>query len=224
MQNRIELTSDGSHSVFSEKFGALYHSKHGAIQESQHVFLDAGLDFKFNGQDHINILEMGMGTGLNLLLTYVASEKLNCKIQYETIEAYPISIKEARSLNYLRALQREDLHSTFENIHLSEWGVKEKVSDNFTYIKHKTRLQDVDLKSRFDIVFYDAFAPQCQEELWTPEIFDHISGFLNDQAILVTYCAKGSFKRALMSAGFTIEKIPGPPGKREMIRGTYHKV
>ncbi len=217
--DKLELTADGSHSVRSGKFDVLYHSMHGAIQESKHVFLRSGLDLIH--KDKINILEMGFGTGLNMLLTLIENEKLRKSISYHSIEAYPLEREKVKQLNYLEILDRQDLTSTFYNFHSSDWNQNHMINDHFNYTKFHTLIQDIDLEDHYDLVYYDAFAPTTQEELWTPEIFTKIGRNLNPEAILVSYCAKGSFKRALLEAGFTIEKIPGPPGKREMIRGTY---
>ena len=220
--NKIEITYDGSHSIFSEKFDALYHSKHGAIQESMHIFIEAGLNHRFKDNENINILEMGFGTGLNLLLTHIESESKSSKFTYHTVEAYPITAEIAKDLNYLKILERQDLEKTFVGYHESTWNETHELSNQFSYQKHLVRLEDSHFDIKFDLVFYDAFAPECQEELWTVEIFSHIVRFLNPGAVLVSYCAKGDFKRALLAAGFDIEKIPGPPGKREMIRATYN--
>lgn len=218
--NKISLTADGSHSVFSDKFQALYHSKHGAIQESLHVFIASGLRHLAKPSININILEMGFGTGLNALLTLIEAEKLGSQVHYETVEAYPLSIEQVSELNYISELNAFDHAEDFERLHSSSWDSLE-IFSNVSFKKHFTKLEDANFDVLFDLVYYDAFAPLTQEELWTPEIFCHLAKFLNPGAILVSYCAKGSFKRALMSAGFNIEKIPGPPGKREMIRGTY---
>lgn len=219
--NKIEITADGSHSVFSEKFEALYHSKHGAIQESMHVFIEAGLKHRWKEIEETNILEMGFGTGLNLLLTYIESEKKVQNLAYHTIEAYPITMETAKKLNYINLLNRQDLSEVFSDIHKSTWDQIHSISERFSYQKHLTKLEDTDFDVKFDVVYYDAFAPQCQANLWTADIFSHISKFLNPGAVLVSYCAKGDFKRALIAAGFEIEKIPGPPGKREMIRANF---
>ncbi|WP_235295675.1 tRNA (5-methylaminomethyl-2-thiouridine)(34)-methyltransferase MnmD [Portibacter marinus] len=216
--NKIEITADGSHSIFSEKFQALYHSKHGAIQESQHVFIDSGL--KYLEKQQVNILEMGFGTGLNALLTYIYAAESGLKIYYETIEAYPIKMEKVRALNYLDQLNRKDLTKIFHDMHNSEWN-EAHTFDDFTLRKVQAKIQEASFSGQFDLVYYDAFAPLTQEELWTPEIFKKIASYLNPNAVLVSYCCKGSFKRALNASGFTIEKIPGPPGKREMIRATF---
>ncbi len=216
--NNLEITADGSHSIFSDKFQALYHSKHGAIQESMHVFIEAG--YKYLDGQNLRILEMGFGTGLNALLTYIESQKSQRRIEYVTVEAYPIEIAQFKELNYLEQLRRTDLVKEFEVLHTSPWNEQIEL-DSFLFMKLLSKLEDVVFSQKFDLVYYDAFAPLTQEELWTPEIFQHIGGAMNTGGVLVSYCAKGSFKRALQSAGFTIEKIPGPPGKREMIRGTY---
>jgi tRNA U34 5-methylaminomethyl-2-thiouridine-forming methyltransferase MnmC len=218
-KNKLSLTEDGSHSIFSEKYQALYHSKHGAIQESEHVFINAGL--QHSKLDHPSILEMGFGTGLNALLTMIHCANSSQVVHYETVEAYPLEISQIKKLNYLEELKvSSNLRTNFMRLHELSWGEIHQFP-KFTFRKHLLKLEEVNLDHKFDIVFYDAFAPLTQEELWTPKIFQHLSQFLNQDAILVSYCAKGSFKRALMSAGFKIEKIPGPPGKREMIRGTY---
>jgi len=217
-KNKLSLTDDGSHSVFSSKFQALYHSKHGAIQESMHVFIASGL--KHLGKDSVNILEMGFGTGLNALLTMMEVKNSEQAVHYETVEAYPLDLESVSELNYISELDARSFADDFEKLHTCAWGEKLEFK-NFSFVKHLVKLEESSFRTSFDLVYFDAFAPLTQEELWTPEIFQHLSTFLNPGAILVSYCAKGSFKRALMSAGFEIEKIPGPPGKREMIRGTY---
>lgn len=218
--HKIQVTGDGSHSLHSEKFDALYHSKHGAIQESLHVFIQSGLYNLYKEGESISIFEMGFGTGLNLLLTYIESVNNNIDIHYDSIEAYPIEVNTAQGLNYSSLLERPDLQEVFLGLHKSEWNTNIQVSSQFSYRKILGKLEEVDLSSRYDVVYFDAFAPLTQEELWTPEIFTKLAAHMNDSGVLVSYCAKGSFKRALQSAGFQIEKIPGPPGKREMIRGT----
>lgn len=220
-EHKLLLTADGSHSLHSEKFNALYHSSHGAIQESNHVFIQSGLVEKAKSSGELNILEMGFGTGLNLLLTHIFNEDKNLSIHYDTIEAFPIHVDTARTLNYCTSLNRPDLESLFLELHTSKWDIHHQLAKNLSYRKLHTKLEEANLDQKYDLIYYDAFAPLTQEELWTPEIFQHLARFLNPSALLVSYCAKGSFKRALLSAGFSIEKIPGPPGKREMIRGTY---
>lgn len=219
--NRLEFTADGSHSVRSGQFNVLYHSMHGAIQESNHVFLRSGLDLLINKNESFQILEMGFGTGLNLLLTIIDTENSKNKITYHTVEAFPLEMDKVKALNYIQLLERNDLKETFIGIHKSEWNKAHVLNEHFEYQKILGQIEKVKLPGKYDLVYYDAFAPTTQEELWTPEIFIHLSQFLNPGAILVSYCAKGSFKRALLAAGFSIEKIPGPPGKREMIRGTF---
>ena len=227
--NALQITADGSHSVYSDQFNALYHSKHGAIQESLHVFIEAGLKYYISKNesskeslDQINILEMGFGTGLNLLLTLIESENRPEKIHYSSVEAYPIGLELAYALNYPDLLNRTDLKQVLNRMHKSNWNIKDSISDKFSYTKHLSKIEEASFEKKFDVVFYDAFAPECQEELWTPALFNHITQFLNPGAVLVSYCAKGDFKRALKFAGFEIQKISGPPGKREMIRGVYN--
>ncbi len=218
---RLSITTDGSHTVFSEKFKAFYHSKHGAIQESNHIFIEAGLKYFFKEQKQVSIMEMGFGTGLNMLLTFLFSETISTQIRYETVEAYPIDNEILENINYTNVLNRNDLSSLFKSFHSSKWNEEVYVNPEFTYFKHFNKIEESHFNQLFDLVFFDAFAPEDQEELWTPDIFKHISQFLKPNSILVSYCAKGSFKRALIAAGFKVEKVPGPPGKREIIRATY---
>lgn len=219
MSNKIILTSDGSHSILSEQFGVTYHSIHGAIQETQHVFIDAGLDHKLQEQeDNISILEIGWGTGLNSYMTFLEAEKRNIKIDYTTIEAYPISIEQAQGLNYPESLEQEN-DTLFLLQHQLEWEQKHPISKNIQFTKHQMLFQKIDFKNKFDIIYFDAFAPTAQAELWEPEFLQQMYDSLKDKGILVTYCAKGSFKRALKAVGFKVESIPGPPRKREMTRG-----
>ncbi|GLR16177.1 hypothetical protein GCM10007940_07920 [Portibacter lacus] len=184
-----------------------------------HVFIAAGL-LPLLEQKSVNILEMGFGSGLNPLLTLIESEKSDHLIHFETVEAYPISLDQASQLNYLSQLNRGDLKDIFLKFHTAQSGELVR-HGHFSFAKHLTKLEDAHFETKFDLVYYDAFSPLDQEELWTPEIFIHITTFLNPGAILVSYCCKGTFKRSLKAAGFQIEKIPGPPGKREMIRAVY---
>lgn len=217
MSNKIILTNDGSHSILSEQFGVTYHSIHGAIQETQHVFINAGLDYKHQQQEDIAILEIGWGTGLNSYMTFLEAEKRNIQLDYTTIEAYPISTKQAENLNYSKSLEQAN-NDLFLSQHQLEWEKKHSISENIHFSKHQMLFQEIDFKNKFDLIYFDAFAPNAQAELWEPEFLQKMYDALKEKGILVTYCAKGSFKRALKAVGFTIESIPGPPRKREMTR------
>ncbi len=217
--DELILSQDGSHTVVSQKFGVSYHSKYGAIQETQTVFVDAGLKFQEDkGKTSISILEMGFGTGLNALMTLMQS-KSNVHIDYHTIEAYPLEEPQFSQLNYPAVLNLDvQTKDAFLQMHQCKSGVSTKLSERFTFSKYITKLEDFESSLKFDIVYYDAFAPSSQEELWSPDMMMKIFEMCNPGAILVTYCAKGSFKRALKSAGFELEALDGPIGKREMTR------
>lgn len=214
----IFITADGSHSIFSEQYGVSYHSKYGAVQETKHVFIDAGLRLKAILKSDIKILDIGFGTGLNALMTLLEAQKRNLKIQYTAVEAYPISLETAQQLNYHETLSDENVQSVFLKLHQSDWDTKTQVNDNFTLLKLNKRFENLQLSPQFDIVYFDAFAPSAQPELWTADILKIMYDSLLPDGILTTYCAKGDVKRALKSIGFKVEKLQGPPGKREMTR------
>jgi len=210
------LTSDNSHTFFDKRTGEHYHSTFGAIQESQHIFIKAALEYKSQNSKELNILEIGFGTGLNALLTYKYAESNNMTINYIGIEAFPIDQKEALVLNYpdLLNIKQEEflkMHEDTED--------KIRIGDSFILQKLFNKLELLKLgQAKFDIVYFDAFSPDVQLELWTEDIFKMIFDSMKKNAVLTTYSCKGIVKRAMKSAGFKIEKLPGPPGKREFLR------
>ena len=226
MKRSLIITKDGSHTVSIPEMNVSYHSLHGAIQESRHVFIDHGLGFYLNNNPtvDIHVLEMGFGTGLNALLTLMeASPSLN--IHYTAIELFPLTIEEANALNYCEQLKRQDLLPSFEKMHRCEWERGVAINPFFTI--HKLKLSLLTIKNSNhaynnflspDIIYFDAFAPAAQPELWTKEVFEILYVILKDKGVLVTYCSKGEVRRAMQAAGFVVEKIPGPPGKREIVR------
>jgi tRNA U34 5-methylaminomethyl-2-thiouridine-forming methyltransferase MnmC len=217
--NVLITTEDGSHSLTSAQFGVNYHSVHGAIQESKHVFIQSGLHALIHQSPvSLNILEMGLGTGLNLLLTMIEIEKLNIQINYTALEAYPISVSTARNLNYLELLNRRELKADFLFIHQCEFENSYTLCPNLSFQKFKSQLENIDFKQKFNLIYFDAFAPEDQPELWTIEIFKKLFNASHHKGVLVTYCAKGEVRRSLQSVGWEVERIPGPSGKREMIR------
>jgi len=221
MQRKLILTSDGSHTILLPESNVTYHSIHGAVQESKHVFIEAGLrSLNPARKTIVNIFEMGFGTGLNALLTMIEAEKLERAIHYEAIEQFPLDNKEIGSLNYCTQLGRQDLQMVFEQLHHCEWEKTIKFTPKFTFKKSAAHLLDFETPETFELIYFDAFAPNVQPELWTKEIFDKMFEMLEQGGILVTYCSKGDVRRAMQAAGFVIEKLPGPPGKREMIRAT----
>lgn len=218
MERKLLLTRDGSTTIEVVGSGDTYHSRHGAIQESRHVFLTAGLDYFYHSypdRHSIRIFEAGFGTGLNALLTaqYAAEHKL--QINYSSVEAYPLSIEEYSGLNYGAELKEESL---FLQLHSAPWNAHIKLSPYFTINKLHTTLQEATLPDKVDVIYFDAFAPGSQPELWTTEIFSNMNTLLADNGILVTYCSKVIVQKAMKAAGFWIEKLQGPPGKREIIR------
>lgn len=223
LNNELFVTADGSHSLRSEHFGVPYHSVHGALQESRHVFIEAGLrPLLDGGKPTIDVLEMGLGTGLNLALTYLEALRLpDVRFGYEAYERYPITPARAGELNYRTLLPQAA--PVLKRVHDLDWGKATKLAPNFTFVKQQADFLAAEQRSyppaSFDVLYYDAFAPASQPELWTPAALAVCYAALRSGGVFVTYCAKGQFKRDLRDAGFTTEPLPGPPGKREMTRG-----
>jgi tRNA U34 5-methylaminomethyl-2-thiouridine-forming methyltransferase MnmC len=217
MQRDLILTRDGSHTVSVPGMNVTYHSTHGAIQESLHVFIDAGFRY-LNPKGPLAIFEMGFGTGLNALLTLIEAEKVKQPVLYRAIELFPLDIKQACSLNYCNQLNRPELQPVFEQLHSCDWEKEIAITDHFIFQKSQTSLLDVSDKGSFNLIYFDAFAPAVQPELWTKEAFERSCSLLLPKGILVTYCSKSDVRRNMQAAGFTIEKIQGPHGKREMVR------
>ena len=221
MERKIIITGDGSSSIYLPELDENYHSKHGAIQEAYHVFIQHGLDL-FDNASEINILEIGFGTGLNCLITFLEANKRNLKINYHGVEAYPLKAEEISQLNYGQQLNVESENNIFEKIHNISWNEKQIIDSDFLLTKRKQFIEEIDDKNKFDIVYFDAFGAQVQPELWTELIFNKMYDSLKNKGILVTYSAKGSVRRAMQAVGFSVERLPGPPGKREMLRGLKH--
>jgi len=213
----VVMTKDGSHTISIPGKGVTYHSVHGAVQESIHVFIEAGLGAVLTAVNRkdIAVFEMGFGTGLNAFLTALAAEEQQVLISYTAVEAFPLSGEEALKLNYADSLGHPEL---FEQLHQSPWNKAVAIHEHFTLRKVQSELAAFSPSQRFDLIYYDAFAPSAQPELWTNEVFEKLYGMMRQNAVLVTYCSKGDVRRALLAAGFSVEKIPGPPGKREMLR------
>ncbi|OPZ26043.1 MAG: tRNA 5-methylaminomethyl-2-thiouridine biosynthesis bifunctional protein MnmC [Bacteroidetes bacterium ADurb.BinA174] len=218
MNIKFEITEDGSHTLFVPELNEHYHSTHGAIQESMHVFIDAGL--RHCVKSEIKVLEIGFGTGLNAFLTLLEAERTGRKIDYTTLEFYPLLIIDAEKLNYAE-LTDSTKKDVFRELHKVEWGKWSQLTLYFSLLKMKfdfSKPSDFDTENKFDVIFFDAFAPEKQPEMWVQEIFDKIYSISSENAILTTYCAKGSVRRMLQTAGFVVERLPGPPGKREILR------
>lgn len=213
----MQSTSDGSHTIAIPEMQVTYHSKHGAIQESMHVFIEAGLRYQLQRTEGpLNILEMGFGTGLNALLTWL--EPGGRLIRYESLEAFPIDMEMASQLNYGSALADPTAARKLQQLHEAPWNQWVQPDDLFHLQKHQVKLAEFESNEQYDLIYFDAFAPGAQPDLWTESIFRKLFGYTKPGGVLVTYCSKGDVRRAMQAAGFQIEKIPGPPGKREMIR------
>lgn len=218
MRREIITTSDGSTTIHLPDWDENYHSKHGAIQEAKHVFIANGLSlFK---DKSIAILEIGFGTGLNAFITFLESKKLNITVDYVGVEAYPVSTAEILSMNYVNELNAMTENQVFEQMHTSNWEEKTILSDTFCLTKRKQFFADIEDVAQFDLIYFDAFGYRVQPELWSTEIFQKMFNALKPNGILVTYAARGVVKRSMIEVGFTVEKLPGPPGKREMFRAT----
>ncbi len=222
---KVELvkTGDGSSTLYLCEQNEHYHSYNGAITESRHIFINAGLDYHVRqvNKKEINLLEVGMGTGLNVFLTFLYSKQHpGFKINYLTLEPHPVKQSYVDQLNYPDFLNSNCYSDVFTSMHTSRFNDKMKFSQHFLFSKRQEKIQDSVFHESLDIVYFDAFSPRLQPELWTKEIFFKIFGTLQPGGILVTYCAKGEVKRILKNTGFFVESIPGPPGKREMIRAS----
>jgi tRNA U34 5-methylaminomethyl-2-thiouridine-forming methyltransferase MnmC len=216
------ITEDGSHSIFSEQFGVAYHSTHGAIQETRHIFIEAALKYYIQQKnvDKIKILDIGFGTGLNVFMTFLESLKQGLNIELTAVEAYPLSISTSEQLNYSQLLNVPQDDAIFKQLHTLSWEEKHRISENFSFQKLFLDFNNISHVNSFDIIYYDAFSPESQPELWESEMLQRMFNALKNGGLMTTYCAKGSFKRALKSVGFQIENIPGPRGKREITRAT----
>ena len=220
MKRKIITTGDGSKTIQIEEWNEQYHSIHGALQEALHVFIKTGLQHVVcNGKKNISILEIGFGTGLNAILTALEAEKLKLNIDYVGVEAYPVSKEELQQLNYTQLVPNNS-QNFFDTIHESSWEQHESISPYFTIEKRKQFFKDITDKETFDLIYFDAFGARVQPELWTEAIFIIMFEALKEKGVLVTYSAKGSVRRAMQSVGFIVERLPGPPGKREMLRAT----
>lgn len=222
MIRNIIKTSDGSTTIFLPELQETYHSKHGAIQEANHVFIKNGFRYWIEQypKTALKILEIGFGTGLNCFITLLESEKLKATIDYVGIEGFPITPEEVLQLNYTDELKVAKSKSIFEEIHQLPWEQKNSLSPHFSLTKRLDKIENLTDNNTFDLIYFDAFGAQVQPELWTEIIFDKMFNALKKNGILVTYAAKGSVRRAMQAAGFQTERLPGPPGKREMLRAT----
>ena len=212
MENKLVITNDGSHSIFNPEINECYHSKHGAIVEAEHVFMRNG--FSVVNKQNLNILEIGFGTGLNALLTSQKAKQKNISVNYHGIELYPVETTNYTQLNFCELIGIDN--SELLKLHECNWETENKIHDFFKLTKNKITLENYTSNTKFDIIYFDAFSPEKQPQLWTAEIFKNMHNLLKEDGFLVTYCAKGVVRRTLNAVGFEVISLDGPPGKRQM--------
>ncbi|MES2515260.1 MAG: tRNA (5-methylaminomethyl-2-thiouridine)(34)-methyltransferase MnmD [Bacteroidota bacterium] len=213
------VTEDQSPTVYSKRFKATYHSTHGAISETKHVYIKHGLQYLHQHLqvEDLSVLEIGFGTGLNAFLTYLYAHEKQVKINYHTLEAYPVNVYDACKLNYARELSDND-KAVFDQLHLQSWNETQQISDFFSFTKHLGLAEYFVIQRKFELIYFDAFSPSEQPELWTELVFKNMFDLLEEQGVLVTYCAQGQMKRNMKAAGFKVKALSGFGIKREMTR------
>jgi len=214
MKREIRISEDGSHTIYVPDLNEHYHSINGAVTESQHIFIDAA--FRFCQKQEVRILEIGFGTGLNTMLTFIEASRQNRQVYYHGVEKYPLTNDEAILLNYDTILDIPGV--SVMDFHKSGWAEDSRITEGFTLRKEHADFKDSKAVGPFDVIYFDSFAPDVQPEIWAPAIFKKIYDLTADKGILTTYSVKGDVKRSLKAAGFKVEKIPGPFGKREILR------
>lgn len=216
LKREIIQTLDGSTTIRINDWNECYHSRHGAIQEAQHVFIKNGLSLFKN--ESISILEIGFGTGLNAFITFLESKKLDQTIEYVGVEGYPVSAEEVLSMNYVSELNSGEQSFIYEKMHQCNWEEQIILREDFLFTKRNQFFADIDDVEKFDLIYFDVFGYNVQPELWSADIFKRMYKALKPKGVLVTYAARGVIKRNMNEAGFFVEKLAGPPGKREMFR------
>lgn len=219
MEREIITTADGSKTIHLKAWNEQYHSKHGALQEAKHVYIKSGFQYMLeqSNLETYDILEIGFGTALNTMLTLIESKKRDLPIRYTAVEAYPVSKEELDELNYA-SLFPKDFCNLFNKIHAVKWNEFSKIDTGFYLNKQLKKFNEVNVRNAYNLIYFDAFGPRVQPELWSKSIFDKMYDALKQDGILVTYCAKGAVRRVMELVGFQVERLPGPPGKREMLR------
>lgn len=215
MKRSLQITADLSHTVLVDDLDITYHSRHGAVQESQHVFIEAGLKaIQLEPKEQIHIFEMGLGTGLNAWLTWQFAQTHTRNIDYTAVELFPLEATIYKELNYVDDSKKHQ----FELLHSCSWNEPHQLDHHFHFEKKQLDIRQLEIENKFHLIYYDAFAPSAQPELWTQTLFEKLYSSLQANGILVTYCSKSDVRRAMLAAGFLVEKLPGPPRKREMLR------
>ena len=215
---QIEQTADGSYTLFVPELDEHYHSVKGALTESEHIFINMGL--KHCSATEPRVLEIGFGTGLNAFLSLLEAEKSQRKVHFTTIERYPLDMETIRTMNYPSQVA-PDHAAEYEALHLAPWNEDASITTHFTLHKIEADFTCYEFPKGYDVIYFDAFAPEKQPEMWSQELFNQLYDVLHTGGILTTYCAKGVIRRMLQAAGFTVERLAGPPGgKREILRAT----
>lgn len=222
MKRELLKTDDGSMTIHLPDINEQYHSKHGALQEANHVFLKMGLKPLIENplKVPLSILEIGFGTGLNCLITHAEAKKNNLTVYYTAVEAFPVTKEEWQAMDYGKLLEKVEADKVFQKMHELPWGNKETLDTSFFLTKEKKEFKYINDKELYNLIYFDAFGARVQPELWTETIFKLMFNALKNNGVLVTYSAKGSVRRAMQAVGFTVERLQGPPGKREMLRAT----
>lgn len=216
MERKIVQTADGSPTLQLPAWQEQYHSLHGAVQEAYHVFIHQGL-YSLEKRE-IALLELGFGTGLNALITCLEARQRNLAIRYTGLEAFPVTQTEWEALDYGSRFQQPEAPEVFRALHRAPWEVEYPISENFNLCKRQLDFRELNQTNAFDLVYFDAFGARVQPELWTEAVFARVYAATRPGGCLVTYAAKGSVRRAMQAVGFRVERLPGPPGKREMLR------
>jgi tRNA U34 5-methylaminomethyl-2-thiouridine-forming methyltransferase MnmC len=229
LKREIVITADGSTTIHLPEWDEQYHSKHGAIQEAYHVFIKHGLHHFVSSElvsesyktvTELSILEIGFGTGLNAFITLLEADKLNLNITYCGVEGYPVLMDEINQLNYSKELKSQGKEHLFKELHDISWHEEHTLTNHFKLTKQQKMFHEISESNKFNIIYFDAFGARVQPELWTEPVFEKMYNALKSNGILVTYSAKGSVRRGMQAVGFNVERLPGPPGKREMLRAT----
>jgi len=217
MKRELRETADGSMTIYLPEMDEHYHSYHGALQEAKHVFIENGIKrFPKKDKDIISVFELGLGTGLNALLTAIWAERNQQKVAYFGLEAFPVELEMNFEMKYDRLITDYESKNLFTKIIEAPWEAKTEISTFFQLCKCQSKIQTLLVNQKFDIIYFDAFGPRAQEEMWDFEILEKTTSMLNPNGLFVTYCAKGQLKRDLKTLGLKVETLPGPPGKREM--------
>lgn len=221
MKRKIITTADGSKTIHIIDWNEQYHSKHGAIQEAQHVFIKEGLQHYSanNKSTSVDILEIGFGTGLNAFLTLLETDNIKSKINYVGVEAYPVSMDDINQLNYVELISAEN-ETVFNKLHTVSWEKEHEITSKFKLQKRQQFFSEIKDNNAFDLIYFDAFGARVQPELWSKSIFETMYKALKPNGVLVTYAAIGEVKRNMKALGFMVERLKGPPGKRHMLRAT----